>query len=249
VDKLPEPFRSQVTASGFSDDFVRNNYDALERSAWEDIDVVKGFLTFPEDFNTALEYFANPELRIRADCMVLSGMCPPDQIADALRGWSKYKFSEQAAKVFCFYFCNVAVMRSFDAWKRYIDTFSDPAHKWLLSEAYDVQTKGDLLVLMDDLSIRAALNINPEDTVQDLMVSSFIHLKKEERKIAEGVPAKSTAVFEWASMYCSMFDRLQKVLETVDKESALDTVKTRLVQVREGKPRKLSDYPLAGKAG
>ena len=249
IESLPDGLREEAAVNGFGGDFSSRHYDELQKVRWDDLDTVTGFMAHPEDFNSALEYFASPELRIRADCLTLSGLCPPEQIGDALRGWSKYRFTAEAAKLFSYYFCNLSVMRNFSNWRAYIGAFRDETHKWLLSQAYDVQTKGDLLVLMDDLSVRAAITVSPEDTVQDLMLSAYVHLKKEERKIADGVPAKTTAIFEWSSVYCSMFDRLQKVLETVDKESALDSVKTRLVKVRESNVRRLEDYQLAGNTG
>ena len=245
LDSLPEELQQRAITDGLSDNLILDNYDLLKASEWPDLDTVSMFMAQQESFQIALDYFASPELRIRADAMVLSGCCPPDMIADALRGWSKYRFTTAAAQLFSFYFCNLTVMTSFANWKRYIAAFKDPDQRWFLGRAYDVQTKGDLVLPMDDLSVRAAITVSPEDTVRELMMTAFIQMKKEERKISEGVPAKTTAIFEWASVYCGMFDRVQKVLETVDKGDALDAVKTKLQSIRNDNIRHLKDYQLA----
>jgi len=246
IDSLPAALQKRVLADGLSAKLATEHYEALHKVEWPELSTLGMFMAHQDDFQIALDYFASPELRVRADALVLSGCCPPEVIADALRGWSKYRFTTMAAKLFSFYFCNLEVMVNFANWRQYIDAFKDPDQKWFLGRSYDVQTKGDLVVLMDDLSVRAAISVPSEDTVKDLMMTAFVQMKKEERKVSDGVPAKSTAIFEWASVYCSMFDRVQKVLDTVDKEGALDSIKTRLVSVKSNSNmRRLSDYPLA----
>lgn len=245
IDSLPAEAAKEAMASGFSQSFVFDRFGELEAAGWPDLDTVRAFVAQQSEFHAALRYFGDPELRIRVDCLLLSGLCTPETVSEALRGWSKYAFSPDAVGTYSFYFCNMDVMRDFTGWKQYIARVPNKDYRWLLSQAYDVQTKGDLVVLMNDLSIRSAISMDPGDTVRELMMTAFIQTKKEERKVNEGVPAKSTAIFEWSSMYCSLFDRVQKTLDAVGKEDAVESVKTKLRTIRTNNIRKLSDYELA----
>jgi hypothetical protein len=113
-----------------------------------------------------------------------------------------------------------------------------------LGEAYDVQRDSDLLVLLNDLSVRDAVSVTSDLAVQELMMTSFIQIKKEEKKIASGIPARNTAIFEWMEVYCKMFDRVRLALGEGNKVDALDRVRTNLRTIRKD-VRKISELKVA----
>ena len=239
---LPASLLAVTKPSDLSREFVENNTEALRAVGWDGLAHLLQFSTRRAEFSTALEYFSTPELRLRADCLIMSRQCPPEEISALLRGWSKYELTPAAVEAYSYFFCNMDRMRGFSAWQAYIESFRDESQRWCMAQAFDTQTRCDLAVLTHDLGMRAAVDVSSEESLRDLMRSAFVHVKKEERKISRGVPAKNTAIFEWSGVYCSMFDRVHKLLDSGDRDDAVERIQITLSKLKSTGLKKISDY-------
>lgn len=239
-DSLPAQAKAGETS--LSRNLVEKHYEALSTSEWPGAGPLVQFLLKRKEFEKALEMFSSPELRVRADCLILTGQLDPKRISEILQQWSRHSLSAEVLELYAYFFCNVDCMSKFDDWMRYIEKVRNDRHRWFLAQAYDTHSRADLTVLLSDLSIRASIDLAPEDAVRDLMMSAFVNTKKEERKVNAGVRAKNTAVFEWSGMFCSMYDRVQKALEGGDRDNVLESLRISLVQVKDSGTKKISDY-------
>jgi hypothetical protein len=244
VNSLPATVAGNLSGKAFPDGFVLDNIEALMQESWPWVQTTLPYAQKPPEVQAALECFLDPEVRIRMDSMILSKRCDPAEIAKALSGWSKYDISKDVVELYSFYFCNLEVMGGFQAWREYIKLVPSKQHQFFLGEAYDVQRDSDLLVLLNDLSVRDAVSVTSDLAVQELMMTSFIQIKKEEKKVSAGIPARNTAIFEWMEVYCKMFDRVRLALEEGNKVDALDRVRTNLRTIRKD-VRKISELKVA----
>jgi hypothetical protein len=245
LDSLPDECRNLATTDGLSQGFIENHIKTLQEKSWPYLQCLLQFGTRQLDFDKAWEYFATPDLRLRIDCLILSQRCSPKEISEALEGWSKYSLEESAVEIYSYFFCNLPVMKNVKNWQAYFQDVVSEDHRFFMGQAYDVQTKADLLVLASDLSVRSAITISSEETVRDLMRSAYVQMKKEEQKVRQGIPARNTAIFEWSGVFCSMFDRVFKLEEGAGDENAIETVQTNLVKLRQRKVRRLDEFEIA----
>lgn len=242
---LPVSLLAAIKPSDLSREFVEKNVGVLQAANWEGLNHLLQFSTRRAEFHSAMEYFSAPELRLRVDCLIMSKQCPPTEISTLLRGWSKYDLTPAAVEAYSYFFCNMDRMGGFASWQAYIEKFRDESQRWCLAQAFDTQTRCDLAVLTHDLGMRAAVELSAEESLRDLMRSAFVHVRKEERKVSRGVPAKNTAIFEWSGVYCSMFDRVHKLLDSGDREDAVARIQITLEQLKAAPPKKITDYKVS----
>jgi len=245
LDSLPASCQEEAVRDGLSQAFLEKYIKELKEGKWEHLQCLLQFATRQTDFERAWEFFTNTELRLRIDCLVISQRCDPTTIAETMAGWSKYPLKASAVEVYSYFFCNMDAMQGFRHWQRYFRDHTNEDHQYYLCQAFDVQTDADLLVLASDLNVRSAIRISPEDTVKDLLASAYVQVKKEEKKIKSGVPAKNTAIFEWSSVFCGMYDRVQKSMEAGGNENALENVRTTLVKLQRRRVRRLDEFEIA----
>ena len=245
LDSLPASCSEQAMSGGLSQAFIETNIKALRDADWGPLQLLLQYATRHEDFDRAWSYFSTPEIRLRLDCLVLSQRCSPLDIAESMEGWSKYPIDRASVEVYSYFFCNMPAMKSLRNWQQYFKEIQDKDHKYFLCVAYDVQTKADLVVLTSDLGVRAAIHVSPEETVNDLLRSAYVQIKKEEQKVRQGIPAKNTAIFEWSGVFCSMLDRVQKLADAGNNENALEIVHANLIRLKNRKIRRISEYDVA----
>lgn len=245
LDSLPDECRKDDEPVLLSQVFLENNLKVLQKHNWPYLSCLMQFGVHNADFERAWEYFSTPELRLRIDCLILTQRCSPGEISDALGGWSKYEVNESAVESYAFFFCNLPAMQGLLQWQKYLKEIPDENHRFFLGQAYDVQTKADLLVLTSDLSVRSAIAVSSEETVRDLMRSAYVQIKKEEQKVRQGIPARNTAIFEWSSVFCSMFDRVYKIDEAGGDENSIETVQTNLVKLKQRTVRRMDEFEIA----
>lgn len=240
---VPDGLKDQVAGGSFPREFVLDNIEDLMRANWPWLPIILPYAKSAQAVQAALEHFVNPEVRIRIDSLILSKRCEPSRIASVMSGWSKYLMSEEVVELYSYYFCNLDIMKSYQNWMDYIAELDNKQHQYFLAAAYDVQRDSDLVVLLNDLSIREAVCVSSELAVQELMMSSFVQIKKEEKKIGAGVPARNTAIFEWYEVYCKMFDRVRATMDEANKGDALDRVRANLKTIRSN-VKKISSYDI-----
>jgi len=238
---VPAPLKEKVSGESFPETFVLDNIEDLMRDGWRWLPVILPYAKKVTSVQAALEHFMNAEIRVRLDSLILSRRCSPERIAVAMTDWSKYEMSAEVVELYSYYFCNLDTMRSYQNWQAYISAVSDSQHQYFLAAAFDVQRDSDLVVLLNDLSIHDAVSIPSELAVNELMMTSFIQIKKEQKKVSAGIPARNTAVFEWMEVYCKMFDRVRASAEEGNQESALDRVRANLRKVRSN-VKKITQY-------
>lgn len=245
LDSLPKAIQEEAVLEGLSKEFIEKYIYELKTANWPYLQCLLQFATRQMDFDNSWEFFINPELRLRLDCLIVSQRCDPRRVAEALAGWSKYGMETSSVEVYSYFFCNMEAMKSFSNWQKFFQDIPDETQKFFMCQAYDVQTDADLLVLTNDLSVRAAMAASPEDTVRDLMSMAFVQIKKEEQKIKRGIPARNTAIFEWSSVFCGMYDRVQKSIEAGGNENSLENVRTKLVRLRRRNIRRIDEFEIA----
>ena len=245
LDSLPSECQEEAVLDGMSQAFIEKHVRVLQEKNWPYLQCLLQFATRQVDFEKAWEYFTTPELRLRADCLIVSQRCEPELVAESLSGWSKYKTTKSAVEVYSYFFCNMEVMKGLSHWQAYFSEHTNENHKYFLCQAFDVQTDADLIVLTSDLSVRSAIKVSAEETVKDLLASAYVQIKKEEQKVKRGIPARNTAIFEWSSVFCGMYDRVQKALEAGGNENALENVRTNLIRLKHRRVRRVDEYDLA----
>lgn len=245
IDSLPAVCQDEALQSGLSQAFIEKHVKVLKEASWPYLPCLMQFATRQVDFERAWEFFTNAELRLRIDCLIISQRCDPMAISETMAGWSKYALSASAIEVYSYFFCNMEAMQGFSHWQRYFQDHTNETHKYFLCQAFDVQNNADLLVLANDLSVRSAISVSPEDTVKDLLAMAYVQVKKEEKKVRSGVPAKNTSIFEWSTVFCGMYDRVKKSLEEGNNENALENVRTNLVKLRKKRVRRLDEFEIA----
>ena len=245
LDSLPASCQDEAINDGLSQGFVETHIQDLQKARWPYLQCLLQFATRPTDFEQAWEYFKTPELRLRIDCLIVSRQCDPGAIAESMSGWSKYRLTRSAVEIYSYFFCNMEVMQGLAHWQQYFQAHTNESHQYFLCQAFDVQSSADLLVLSSDLSVRSAIAVSPEDTVKDLLASAYVQIKKEEKKVRQGVPAKNTSIFEWSSVFCGMFDRVRKIMEAEADESDIEIVRINLARLRERRIHSIDTYDLA----
>jgi hypothetical protein len=242
---LPAALRATTKPSDLSREFAEKHADALSLSSWDGLNYMLQYSTRQAEFSAAMEHFCNPELRLRVDCLIVSRQCSPAEISAMLRRWSKYEFTPQAVETYSYFFCNMDRMHGFSAWQSYIESFKDESRRWCMAQAFDTQTKCDLSVLAHDIGMRGAVELSSEESARELLSSAFVNIKREERRINRGVPAKNTSIFEWSGVYCSMFDRVHKLLDSGDRENAVERIQVTLTKLKNADIKKISDYKMS----
>lgn len=228
----------------FTEDFLPNNLPKLRKFLWTDLPLVVTYVEQQPDFAKAFQYFREPDLRVRMNCLILAKHSDPTDIANILTGWTKALLEPSAVEVYSYYFCNMDDMGGMPAWKNYVREVKNYDHRTFLAQAFDVQSNGDLVVLMSDLNVRSAVDLNSETAIEEIMKTAYIFLRKEQDKIQAGVPAKNTAVFEWSDVFCKMFDRARAVAQEQPPEGAVDNIQTNLVRIRQ-RAKRLEEYVMA----